>query len=533
MMSYLSFKSEDLGCMSQLFFDNTSTLLGVLTVLFNMTFFGVPIGIINGTVVYKKIVPGLGISFIFGNTYYTYLSMRRSKQEGRAFTAQPYGINTPGAFAFAFNIIYPVYFASSGDPTDRFILAYNVALAGNFISGIISVVLGAVGPQMLAIIPPAALLVPVAGIGFAFLGVEQAAAPFGAPLVGFLTITFVFLGWYANVRLGWGRYKIPEALQVILVGVALGWITGLNKSSDVEDAVDLVKWYGPTWTGGEMLENFADTKDYLGIIFPIAISAVGTSLMALVSAKNAGDAYPVAESMIMDGIGTMICSLFGSPFGTVMYFGHPAYKKSGGKTGYSLVNGIVYMFLSWFGLVALIRSIVNSPTVGPIVLFVGLTLLDECFRFLPPRHYVALAFGLFPSICDWVTNIADRAPLGEVAEDGTAYNSNLPDLTEGWWGILGFKRGAILVSLCWVSILVYIIDRKWWQAAVWAGISALFSAVGVIHVPVAGFDTFTDPVGDVCSPVTDEEGVVTTATCWEHAQQWQYMTACESIVDRD
>ena len=47
MMSYLSFKSEDLGCMSQLFFDNTSTLLGVLTVLFNMTFFGVPIGIIN------------------------------------------------------------------------------------------------------------------------------------------------------------------------------------------------------------------------------------------------------------------------------------------------------------------------------------------------------------------------------------------------------------------------------------------------------------------------------------------------------
>ncbi|CAN0457638.1 unnamed protein product, partial [Ascophyllum nodosum] len=73
--------------MSQLFFDNTSTLLGVLTVLFNMTFFGVPIGIIN-EVVYKKIVPGLGISFIFGNTYYTYLSMRRSKQEGRAFTAQ-------------------------------------------------------------------------------------------------------------------------------------------------------------------------------------------------------------------------------------------------------------------------------------------------------------------------------------------------------------------------------------------------------------------------------------------------------------
>ena len=51
-------------------------------------------------------------------------------------------------------------------------------------------------------------------------------------------------------------------------------------------------------------------------------------------------------------------------------------------------------------------------------------------------------------------------------------------------GILGFKRGAILVSLCWVAILVNIIDRKWWQAAVWALISATFSAIGLIHVPV-------------------------------------------------
>lgn len=67
-----------------------------------------------------------------------------------------------------------------------FLLAYNVALAANFISGIISVVLGLVGPQMLSVIPPAALLVPVAGIGFAFLGLEQAAAPFGSPIVGFM-----------------------------------------------------------------------------------------------------------------------------------------------------------------------------------------------------------------------------------------------------------------------------------------------------------------------------------------------------------
>ena len=30
--------------------------------------------------------------------------------------------------------------------------------------------------------------------------------------------------------------------KVIVVGVTLGWITGLNKSADVEEAVDHVKW---------------------------------------------------------------------------------------------------------------------------------------------------------------------------------------------------------------------------------------------------------------------------------------------------
>ena len=47
MMSYLSFGAPDWGCACQLFFDNASTLLGVLVAVFNMTAFGVPIDVIN------------------------------------------------------------------------------------------------------------------------------------------------------------------------------------------------------------------------------------------------------------------------------------------------------------------------------------------------------------------------------------------------------------------------------------------------------------------------------------------------------
>jgi AGZA family xanthine/uracil permease-like MFS transporter len=131
--------------------------------------------------------------------------------------------------------------------------------------------------------------------------------------------------------------------MVILVGTILGWATGLNDKQTTKDAVDLVTWWGPVWTAGEMFNDFDLVKDYLGIVIPIGISAAATTLMCLVSAKEAGDPFPVRETMIVDGIGTCIASFFGSPFGTVVYLGHPAHKRNGAKVGYSLANGILYL----------------------------------------------------------------------------------------------------------------------------------------------------------------------------------------------
>lgn len=285
-----------------------------------MTSFGVPVDDIN-KIVWSKIVPGVGLTMVLGNAYYTWQAIRLTKTWGRPYTAQPYGLNTPAAFAFVFNIMYPVYFANvdSKGPSEAFMLSYKVALAANFITGLISVVLAAFGPLILRVVPPAALLVPIAGIGIAFLGLEQISNSLAAPIVGYNTIMWVFLGWYAGVRLGFGAYRLPEALQVILVGIILGWATGLNKKETVQDAADLVKWYGPDWSGNDLFADFGEVVDYLGIVIPIGISATATSLMCLVSAQSAGDPFPVRESMLFDGLGTMVASFFGSPFGTVIY----------------------------------------------------------------------------------------------------------------------------------------------------------------------------------------------------------------------
>ncbi|KAL3923999.1 MAG: hypothetical protein SGILL_001311 [Bacillariaceae sp.] len=515
----LSLTGGDWGSVCQLFFDNLSTLLGVLFALQNLgnpAAFGdiaVTEDVMND-IVWSKIVPGVGMTMFLGNLYYTWQAIRVSNKYGRQYTAQPYGLNTPGAFAFVYNIIYTVFFTEVGDlgGDQAFIKAYKVSLAANFVTGLISVFLGCFGMLILKVVPPAGLLVPIASIGFAFLGLEQLSGAIAAPLVGYMTIMWVYLGWYARVRVGWGKYRCPEALQVILIGIILGWATGLNTPEATQDAAKLVQWWGPSWTASEIFEDFGLLADYLGIIIPLGISAAATSLMCLVSAKEAGDPYPVRESLIADGIGTCIASFFGSPFGTVLYIGHPAYKRSGAKVGYSLINGIIYLIFSWFGLLALLQSIVNPATVGPIVFFVGLQVNEEALNFLPARHYSAFILGLFPSVYDWVTNISNRAPL---ASDDFTYDVNSPGLT-GWMGVLAWKRGSLLVSLLWVSMIVNVLDRQWKGAAIWAIVSSLFAVFGIIHVPEAGFDNFSDPFWEQCSAPD---------LCWDYANQWMFFVA--------
>lgn len=88
-------------------------------------------------------------------------------------------------------------------------------------------------------------------------------------------------------------------------------------------------------------------------------------------------------------------------------------------------------------------------------------------------------------------------------------------------GVLAWKRGALLVSFVWVGMLVMVIDRKWKLAAIWAGIGAGFALFGIIHVPEAGFENFTDPVWEQCTSYE---------TCWEYAEQWMFFLAYLMLV---
>ena len=97
----------DWGSLTQLFFDNLSTLLGALFAVQQMGSFAEPTNISSeiNNVVWGKIVPGVGFTLCLGNFYYSWMAIRLTKKYGRPYTAQPYGLNTPQAFAFVFNVM--------------------------------------------------------------------------------------------------------------------------------------------------------------------------------------------------------------------------------------------------------------------------------------------------------------------------------------------------------------------------------------------------------------------------------------------
>jgi AGZA family xanthine/uracil permease-like MFS transporter len=117
----------DLGSLNQLFFDNLSTLLRALFALQGLTNLGdIPVSNeVMNEYLWGHIVPGVGVTLFLGNVYYSWQAVRLTNKYGRQYTAQPYGLNTPAAFSFIFNIIYNIFFQNGGGD-EAFIKGYKV-----------------------------------------------------------------------------------------------------------------------------------------------------------------------------------------------------------------------------------------------------------------------------------------------------------------------------------------------------------------------------------------------------------------------
>ena len=544
------FVKKDIDGFFGLFVDNLVQLLIIVTLCTGLC--GMKGD--NSDLLYKFVLPGAAISILLGNVFYAWQAHRLAKKTGRDdVTALPYGINTPSLLVYVFFVMNPIY-KQSGDAE----LAWKMGLIACLGSGIIEFLGSFIAGTLRKYTPRAALLSTLAGIAIGFISMTFALQIFHKPLIAMLPLGIVLIGLFSQIRLPIG---LPSGFLAVVVGTGIAWglmliqeyvpnapewITfGAASLEDVKDAQANVEWTQPIWCWNQIQELVKDVSQwlpYLSVIIPMGLFNVIGSMQNLESAEAAGDDYPTAPSMAVNGIGTIIAALFGSCFPTTIYIGHPGWKELGARAGYSTLNGLAIVAICLSGVVSLVAAVVPIEAGAAIVLWIGIIITAQAFRAVPLLHAPAVAVGLFPAIAAWgatimmgtvivsegksLTEIIAPTMVDQVSQvasteeqitvdDNRASSSNVHDeavaniqaedvestvtvpaktitITEiphpttevnGFLvhGLLLMERGYIFTCMILSAACACLIDRKFAAAGIWMLAAALLTFLGAMH----------------------------------------------------
>jgi AGZA family xanthine/uracil permease-like MFS transporter len=235
----------------------------------------------------------------------------------------------------------------------------------------------------------------------------------------------------------------------------------------------------PTLQLDLLINGLKDIGPLLATAIPLGIYNFTEGMTNVESAAAAGDSYNLRSVLLADGIGAIVGSALGSPFPPAVYIGHPGWKAAGGRTGYSLVSGVVIALLCFLGLFGTISTLLPTPAIVPILLYIGLAIGAQAFRAVPKAHYVAVVIAIIPNIASWAQGLIDNAlgaagtsasQVGEAALEG---NSVI------YHGLLVLGSGAVLAGMVLGAVVAFIIDRNF----VWAG-GYLLAAAGLSFVGI-------------------------------------------------
>jgi adenine/guanine/hypoxanthine permease len=470
--TYKLFARNDYSAFWALFTDNLINLIvlsGVCQFVFQM-----PVEI-----VYGRIVPGAAIAIVAGILAYVALARRAAHLAGRDVTALPYGISTPVMFVYLFGVIGPIYWATN-DP----LVAWQVGIGAGFIGGIVAALGAIVGPTLKRVTPRAGMLGTLCGIALVFIGTVPLAEIFENPIVGFSSMAIILWGLVGQFRL---PFNIPAGLLALGIGVVIALVLG-EASINVEG----LGFYPPVPYFGDLIagiQHLMDNPELFLVLVPVQIYNFIETMNNVESAEAAGDHYPVGVCQVVDGAGTMIGALFGSPFPTTAYIGHPAYKRMGARAGYIIGVGVVIPIAAVFGLLAFLASLIPVAAAAPVLVFVALSLIASTAHSVKPAHMAAVAFAILPHVSNFLI-IKWGALAGAFAAVGAETLPQLGDpaltaalLQQGahYTGHLALSQGAILTGLIWGAIVASLIDGKFATAAGFALAAAAMSSVGIIH----------------------------------------------------
>jgi AGZA family xanthine/uracil permease-like MFS transporter len=424
--------------------------------------------------VFGTILPALGIALVFGNIFYTVLARRLARKENRSdVTAMPYGPSVPHMFIVIFVIMLPIYLRTQ-DP----VAAWKAGVAWAFIIGVIVLIGAFIGPYIRRYAPRAALLGTLAGISITFISMNPAGRMWQAAWIALPVFALLLIGLLTDVKLP-GNF--PIGLAALLLGTAIGWIGGVMSVPDVTAAAGDIAFAVPHLKFGLLFDGLADMAPLLATAIPLGVYNFTEAMTNVESAATAGDRYNLRTVLLADGAGAIIGSTLGSPFPPAVYVGHPGWKAAGGRTGYSMATGVVIALLCFTGMFGLLGAIFPTQAIVPILLYIGLLIGAQAFQATPRAHAAAVVAALIPNIASWATGQMDNALAAAGTTAATVGNDALAGAGVVYDGLLVLGQGAILAGLVLGAIVAFIIDKRFWHAAIFAGAGSVLTFIGLIH----------------------------------------------------
>ena len=468
---YSLFVRGDIDGFIGLFTDNLVNLLIITGLCIGL---GMPRDMVFG-----KILPGTALSVLAGNIFYSLQARKLAIREKRSdVTALPYGVNTVSLFAFFSFIIVPVFITTKNAD-----LAWKVGVACCFVSGIFEGLGAFVGEKIRSISPRASLLSTLAGIAIVFIALNHTLPIWEKPLIAFVPMAFILVEYFSRVKL---PFRIPAGLYALATGSIIAWSIGTMQTDALIKSAENVALYIPGPAVFDIVSGFSDILPYLGVAIPMGLMSFFGTLQNLESASAAGDNFPATPALAMNGIGTMIGSIFGSPFPTTVYIGHPGWKALGARAGYSMINGAVMTVICLTGFMSVIASAIPIEAGYPILLWIGIIITAQSFQTTPPAHAPAVALGLMPAIAAWGLSLLQRALNPDGALSVSAVNDLIAAKIPGIKGILVFAEGPLLSAMFISAVAVYLIEKKFFHAFCWTLPLAVCSYFGFIHSPEIG-----------------------------------------------
>jgi len=447
--------------------------------------------------VISRILPGAAVSLVVGNLFYAWQARRLARRQGRSdVTALPFGINTISLFAFVLFVMAPTFQEWSArpgvTPDQAATVAWQVGLVACLLSGIIEAAGGAVAGLVRRATPRAALLSTLAGIAIGFISMEFVLKTFQSPLVAMLPLGILLARYLGHARLPGG---LPAGFLAVAAGTIIAWALHLGGYPGAPELggriFSSLGFYPPVLSLGPLLAALGspDVWARISIIVPMGLINVLGSLQSMESAEAEGDAFATGPSLVVNGLATIAASCFGSCFPTTIYIGHPGWKRMGARTGYSVLNAVFFTLVVFTGMIGSIARIVPIEAGMAILVWIALIIVSQAFTATPRTHAPAVVIGLLPALAAWGWLLVEMTQFGLKMGGELSWQADLPSLVKILGasslpyvkGLLALKSGFMFSAMFLSAITVFLIERRFWKAAAWSAVAALFTFAGLMH----------------------------------------------------